>query len=899
MNHVDQLPAEIGSALDRGAVVVTGNERAARTLRRTFDLRNRQSGRQSWRSPQIFAWEAWTAMLWHRLLIDGHASRLLLNQTQEHAIWRNILSADVELKSLRSKDTLALLAAEAWQCLCSYQGQSQLRGNASSADALAFERWVVAFHRKCRDAELLTRAELEDALTTAVKSNHLRLEQPEVIIYGFDRLSPAQTALVEALQATGCKTTDLHQPVPVENRLLVRTDDEEHEIRAAARWASHFLVEHPEAHIAVVLPSLTEHRAKVDSIFREVLAPELQHITSPESASPYEFSLGIQLAQIPMVRTALDLLHLYAGLIPIDRASGLLLSPYFAMKTTERGARAEFDAFEVRQALRLRPEISLEWLNAAAYESPRRLKLGQFSGTLEAMCLAVSHLNLAHQKSHAEWTLVIQELLKTSQWHADNETSVDFQIRKRWRGVLDEFASLDFDGSRIDFSHALASLERIVAQTVFAPGSHEAPIQVMGALEAAGSTFDAIWLMHAGDLSWPIPESSSPLLSWRLQRDLKMPGTDISLDSLHARKITERIISSAPTTIVSYSTEIAEGKQQPSPSLEELGLKEIAPEEIAPPEPLRIVISLEPLDDVEPIPTVPDSIAHGGAQTLKDQAQCPFRAFAEHRLRSTEIEQVSLGMDAAASGIAVHRALELFWDEVKTQQRLRLMTSNELASTLDRCIVRSLAKIDSLAETSWDSAYMQMQRARMKRLLINWLELEMQRAPFEVKANEVKLDDVQVGPLRLKVRVDRIDSTDTGTILIDYKTGDVSPRAWLTERPDEPQLPLYATVAQEASLQGVAFGLVRAGENCDLVGFGATAGVLPHQRKLEVGSLDEQIEQWKQVLNKLASDFYHGEARVEPKSYPKTCMSCSQRILCRVDPSQLPDKEDESKVNHG
>ena len=88
------------------------------------------------------AWDAWTAGLWRGLLVGGEARRLLLNRTQEHAVWRGILERRAELESLRSVDSLAEMAAEAWRMLCGYNGQRRLRGAAVSADTRAFQRWV-------------------------------------------------------------------------------------------------------------------------------------------------------------------------------------------------------------------------------------------------------------------------------------------------------------------------------------------------------------------------------------------------------------------------------------------------------------------------------------------------------------------------------------------------------------------------------------------------------------------------------------------------------------------------------------------------------------------------------------------------------------------------------------
>ncbi len=45
------------------------------------------------------------------------------------------------------------------------------------------------------------------------------------------------------------------------------------------------------------------------------------------------------------------------------------------------------------------------------------------------------------------------------------------------------------------------------------------------------------------------------------------------------------------------------------------------------------------------------------------------------------------------------------------------------------------------------------------------------RLPFEVRLSEKDFSDVQVGPLRLNVRMDRVDEVEGGEVLIDYKTG--------------------------------------------------------------------------------------------------------------------------------
>jgi probable DNA repair protein len=426
----------------------------------------------------------------------------------------------------------------------------------------------------------------------------------------------------------------------------------------------------------------------------------------------------------------------------------------------------------------------------------------------------------------------------------------------------------------------------------------------MGPLEAAGGTFDAMWFLRAGELSWPLPTTSSSLLPWALQRDLGMPGTDVARDTDHARRMTERIAGCAGAVVFSYARESAEGHQRPSPLLAGLGLEEVGVAEFAGPHAERVVVAIEEIDDVERVKTPPDEVMRGGARILQLQAACGFRAFAEQRLWSTELEPVAPGMDARESGVVVHDALRRFWDEVRTQATLRLMTPEEREEALRWCIDKALERTEDSSVTVWDAAYLELQRGRLRRLLGWWLDLEMERRmPFEVRQSEKEFKDVHVGPLRLSVRMDRIDEVEGGEVLIDYKTGAAEVSEWLTERPDAPQLPLYAIVSEADRLQGVAFALVRAGEGRGMKGYGAQPGVLPVQARLtEAPRLDAQVDRWRQVLTGLAEEFYRGDARVRPKNYPSTCARCGQRVLCRLDASLLEEEdeqEDSAEADRG
>ena len=560
MDGKERLPVEILEALERGAIVITGNQRAARTLRRDLDRRNRERGLRSWQPASVMAWESWTAALWRRLLVNGRSNQLLLNRSQEHAVWQTILEADEELASLKTVDSLAEMAAEAWRLVCSYDGLRRLRGAlGGNSDTRSFQRWALTFERTCKAEAFVSQSQLEDGLRGFFQAGEDGGCDRDVVLVGFDAMTPAQIRLIDALRATGVTVSELRLAVEPKTRLLVGTDDAREEIATAARWIRNHLERQPDARVGVVVPGLSKERAEIDRAFREILAPELQDIRAGNESAPYEFSIARPLMETPMVVSALDLLQWAAEALSVERISALLLSPYFAMSREERGARAEFDAFELRRMRMLRPEVSLDVLLGTAERSQRRSRMLRLVAALRRMVIARRRLESKGTRSHAQWAEQIRELLETADWSAPRQSSFEFQTRRKWESALDEMTTLDFDGVQVEFAQALTALRRIARQTMFAPESRDAPVQVLGPLEAAGSTFDAIWFLRAEELSWPMDTGSNPLLPWRLQRELGMPATDIERDSEHARRMTERIARSAPILVFSYAREDRRG----------------------------------------------------------------------------------------------------------------------------------------------------------------------------------------------------------------------------------------------------------------------------------------------------------------------------------------------------
>ena len=174
---------------------------------------------------------------------------------------------------------------------------------------------------------------------------------------------------------------------------------------------------------------------------------------------------------------------------------------------------------------------------------------------------------------------------------------------------------------------------------------------------------------------------------------------------------------------------------------------------------------------------------------------------------------------------------------------------------------------------------------QIKRLetLLDRRLLERGRQPFKVHSCEQRVQ-ANIGGLPIQIKRDRVDEVDGRLFHIDYKTGRTSLSSWAGERPDSPQVPLYAVVDND-NCMGAAFGQVRKGDTAlkgiaesDGVGF----GVIPAD-KLKVDlppSWDAIKAHWTERLEALAKEFLAGVNHVMPKS-ASSCQMCHLAALCR------------------
>jgi probable DNA repair protein len=416
------------------------------------------------------------------------------------------------------------------------------------------------------------------------------------------------------------------------------------------------------------------------------------------------------------------------------------------------------------------------------------------------------------------------------------------------------------------------------AASRFEPEDLGQPVQVTGFVEAAQETFDHLWILGLDDETWPPGASSNPFLPLELQRAHGLPRITAERQLEWSRAITRKLLAAAPDIVASHARLSGERELSPSPLIAHLPLEKHAGV------PQRWYLrpaSMEVLEDTIAPPLVEGMMQSGGTRALKLQAACGFRAFAEIRLKARELDAPPLGFDHLMRGNLLHKALHYFWREMQSQPALSAASAPAVRECVAQAVNRAIAEEDGAPGTPFEVRLQAVERRRLIALLESWLEVERDRPlPFAVVEGE-RDREITIGGLTLRARIDRIDRLNDGRlVVIDYKSNAPSLSTWMGNRPEEPQVPLYAT-ALEAPIAAVAFAQVQTGDSF----FRSIGSEPPALNGLHSEDIGARIEEWREVLVRLAGDFRVGRAPVDPKD-PSSCQYCGLHALCRIDEKQ-------------
>jgi len=612
----------------------------------------------------------------------------------------------------------------------------------------------------------------------------------------------------------------------------------------------------------------------------------------PGGAVPFTLSLGRPLSDYPVIATALSLLSLVRGSLPVAELGSLLRSPFLAGAEEEAALRSRLDARlraygETHSDIRTLGRIAMRQLEEG--RRPRQI--------LEALSrVSDFRRQLPRLAGPDDWAVHFTGLLNLFGWPGDRGLNSDeYQVLQTWRDCLARFVSLQLVDSRLDFNTALKRLRRLAAGFSFQPATVEAPIQILGLTGAADMGFDRLWVMGLHEEVWPPPARPNPFIPLDLQRRHAMPGATAELCLEQARETLARLLASAGETVISYPCHEKDRDLRPSPLLQPYQSGRAVEFPSQTDYLMQIFASgvLETFNDAQAPPLPGGSYNAGGTGLFRDQSACPFRAFAHYRLHAAALEQVDIGLSPRDRGLVLHSVLHRLWQRLKSLARLQAMDEAALEQLLLEVIAETTEAGRRRHPGTWTDRFTALEQARLQGVLRDWLGEERRRAPFRVLACEME-QVVNIEQIEVQTRIDRIDTLPDGDeVIIDYKTGAAGTGDWLGERPDDPQLPLYA-VTREADVAAVAFARLKRGKGFGYQGLARAAGILPDTPEfaatrvagqltdgVEAASWEALLHGWRATLAGLAREFRQGDARVAPKR-PDTCRYCDQHAFCRI-----------------
>jgi probable DNA repair protein len=876
------LAAEIDAWLREGGLVVTASDRAARALADAFHRARQAEGLAAWPAPEILDWKSFVRTAWEQRASDA---RLVLNPAQEEALWVEIASQDRSLATLLEgpRHRLAALAMEAHELLCSYAPQF-LRTSARVAwqqDAAAFSGWLTVFDETCRAETLISPSRLPHELIPLLKTD--TAERTPLLLAGFDRILPVQRSLFDAWGAWH----EAAKSEPAKDVQFHAADDAQAELTACAIWCSRQLATQPDVRLLVVTQDAGKRRGEIERVF-------LRH-TGPA----FEFSLGVPLSQVTLARAAHLALRWLDGSLEEQELDWLLSTGYAAASPQESAALQSY-----MRTLRRYGLERTQW-TLAAFQGQQCASELLPTPWVERITAAQRLLADFAQRPQSPlvWAELVPRLLEELHFAGARPlVSAEYQALRRWQQAVESCGSLGFDGRRVRWKDFLSQLARALDETLFTPESRNAPILIAGPPESAGLAADAVWFLGADEDSWPANGSTHPLLPIEVQREDKMPHAAPQLDWELADAITRRILASAQEVHFSYAKQNEAAEARPSRLIVQLAgeAQKLSAELTAPAAPPPLTIFFE---DRSRIPFPPGKVA-GGAKVLTAQSQCPFKAFAIARLAAQGWEPAEAGLTASQRGNLLHAVLHSVWagppDGIRTHADLKSLTDLEtfVAGHVQRVLARELRPHQ---RELMPRRYLELEELRLTKLVTEWLEYEAKRVEFEVAETEVKRT-IHLAGITLNLQLDRVDRLKDGSLLvIDYKSGTVSPNAWELPRPEDVQLPLYAGFAldQNEELGGLVFAKVRGGD-MEFAGrvFDPAATLsadLSARSSLAKNKLTlDQLLDWHNCIEQLARDFLIGKAEVDPRETLKTCERCGLQSLCRIQErdAQLEDEDD-------
>ncbi len=827
------------------AILITANVRLMQYFQELYSKQQLDNQYAIFESPQIFSYEIWLEKCWQKYRNHCLHPASLLKPHHTHFLWEKIIDSNNPF--FFNIEGIVEEVKKAWKLCWSWNITIDEQTFSTNIDTTAFYQWASHYRRLLDKEGWIDSAMLPRVLTTLFST--VNSQQPAIILAGFDRLPPSLLECVNAFSSNNVFFYESDKKATIIHKTTFLSEEEE--LQAFLIWAKKSLKKSNQ--VACVIPNLSQKRNKVERFIRRFF-----------SENEYNISAGHRFATCPMISAALKMLSIKQALK--EKKNITLKDFYFMIENRYIGEADEEKRSIALKKIHKTENARLSWKSFLHLLTEAQVKLAENLVILETLLLP-------EKAKPSEWQEIFQTILTTIHWPGSYILdSQEYQTYERWLNLLNEFQQLDLIAEPISFQSALSMLKTIAIHTIFQPSKKNARVHFFGLLEAAGLPIEQLWVTGMSEEEFPANVKLNPFIPPPIQRHYALPHATHEIEHEFAAQLMQQFVTGSNEVVFSYLSQKEGIKIKESPFINSFVTKVFSSELEKKP------LVLEIIKEQENIPLVLHEKIKGGTTLLKNQAICPFRAFAKHRLKALGFEKLSIGLAEHERGSLVHEALEKFWMSVKTQQQLLSYTPEALDAHIHQIAsqtVKHFVVSHPYKENKLPAVFQKLEIKRLEILLKKWLTVEMQRPPFSVVSIE-ESKEIQLAGLTLNIRADRIDQLADGKkMVIDYKTGILPTLSLNDERPENPQLLLYTL--SDPEVKAWTFAQVKAAEPLFKGNSESETGISG------IKPIDWETErtQWKQKLEGLATEFIQGKNQALPKK-EEVCDRCDLHGICRI-----------------
>lgn len=748
----------------------------------------------------------------HQVVVETPA-QTPATEIQMRVLWETVIE-DMELGIDLHPPTLAPLALKAWRYLKQWRVPPEELIRAEFGQEVQFSRWCKLFEQRLAKAGMLT---LEHLAEQQIAQTQRRTNQKILLVNFIEPPTPLWESLLESRASS---VEQFRLSVTTGTIEQYAATDTEAEIVAVSQWVKQRLESQPNARIGVVS---TDDTKRLDKVERSLW---LQGIDS---------NCGRPLSSEGVIGAALGMLKSNLAQIDLADARAIVQSPFFGNYPTDLYNRAK-------------------WEGRICALQTRSLSRSDFFYCLresETFNAVREHIRqLAPAASPIEWANIFQHQLNLFGWPGKRPMKPSqVKATEGWFELLGELATMGHLYPSISGAKALQLLNQLARSGIFHSRT-SAKVHLLDRIEAANG-YDFLWILSCDDEHWPGNPSPQPLIPVRIQNKYGMPRCSPVQELALSKKLLASLTQRANQVVCSYASSDGDQNHRLTPLLDN---------------PPILQLDQSPIDrrqadfefiDCSHAPPLADNQRQvtGGSRLMQLMAASPFDAFAQYRLNAYPLDKPFEGVSPMQMGQLIHDLLDRFWTSVQSKSALLEKGPTVLDQIIEYQVQATLK--DWKTKRKLGHRQIQLVTHRLTELLHDWIPLELQRDEFTIVDTERALS-LEIGGIELQLRIDRIDKTADGLLLIDYKSGGAgSVNDWLGSPPQEPQLPLYA-LAMDGDVAAIAFAKIRKGES-RWVALGCRQLMQPMQ---VMDNWSELKQGWHTHLNQLAESFARGYAVV-------------------------------------